>query len=270
MKVSKYKLMLTEDGGGSFGGVPGGEGASGGGGEAQFDGFGRQIGGPAPKVEAEPKPEAKPGPTGMTAEDIARITAEAVKAVQPPAPPKQYSQDELDTMFKVWKPDASVVEQLLAGGEDALGAVTAMRDGMLQQFNTLMQYQMQIMREELMKEISPMSAYAQEQQAERAKSKFYEKHQDLKDYDAVVDMVFGQLKNEGYKAKSLDEAFDTLAGRVRTVLKLDANAGGGASPAVTQNSGQRPAPLGDGGRGGGGTNRAPASGNVFEELFTRR
>jgi hypothetical protein len=48
--------------------------------------------------------------------------------------PKQYTQEELDKYFKVWKPDVKFIERILGDDkEDALKAVLDMRDGLAEQ-----------------------------------------------------------------------------------------------------------------------------------------
>src|SRR5207302_1337461 len=70
-----------------------------------------------------------------TAEDIAaavqRGTEAAAARAQQPAE-RQYTQQELDQIFKVWNPTEDLITKLLGGGPDAVKAMVEIRQGLLQ------------------------------------------------------------------------------------------------------------------------------------------
>jgi hypothetical protein len=164
-------------------------------------------------------------------------------------------------MFNVWKPDANMVQAVLNGGEDALKAFVAMRDGLARQWGTLMQYQMEILKNELLGRMAPVESFAAEQAAAQDREQFFKQNEDLRPYEQLAQTVFYALKAEGYQARDTAEAYKTLADRTRALINNGAGTGaapsGGAQQRTT--SGKRPAQLSAGSQAGGGGPSAPAA-----------
>ena len=196
----------------------------------------------------------------LTADQIRRSVAAGVRDAQPPAAPRQYTADELDRMFNVWKPDATMVQAILNGGEDALKAFTAMRDGLARQWGTLMQYQMEILKNELVGRMAPIESFAAERAAEQDREAFFKQNEDLRPFEQLAQTVFYALKAEGFQAKDVKEAYQVLADRTRALLGNGAGAGAAPSGGAPQRttSGKRPAALTSGSQAGGGGHSAPA------------
>ncbi len=90
----------------------------------------------------EEKPEVKETTTpALTAKEIADAVREGVRPVEQQ---KEYTQAELDKIFKVWEPDEGLVAKLMAGGADSIAALKLMREGLAGQFGQLIQYQLQV------------------------------------------------------------------------------------------------------------------------------
>ena len=197
----------------------------------------------------------------LTAQQIRESVAAGVRDAQPASAPRQYSPAELDKMFNVWNPTQEQVDQLLQGGEGALKALVSMRDSLTRQFGTLLQYQLDVLKEELGARISPMETFAGEQAAARDRESFFNYAPDLKDYEQLTQTVFFALKAEGFQAKDTAEAYQVLADRTRALLPRGNGSGaapsGGAHTATRATN--RPARLSSGSQAGGGGASAPAA-----------
>jgi hypothetical protein len=211
---------------------------------------------------------------------------------------KQYTQEELDKYFKVWKPDVKFIERILGDDkEDALKAVLDMRDGLAEQFETLQSMQRNLLKQELMKELAPALKFAKENAATKEKEVFYQEHADLKDHDELVQIVYKAMLQEGFRAPNITEARKALAERVRKLVPAGTGGGTGGSGSGssagqssggsqqnngqqtggkggnngdggTQGAGKRPAQLNSGSQtGGGGDGSGSAGTNVFQEIF---
>ena len=228
-------------------------------------------GGGAPTQGGEgggtPPPAA---PASLTPEQIAEAINKSAlgKRLNEPAPAQdpfanmspEQRQAKFDEAFNVWNPSEDVVKRILAGGQDALGAVAMMRDGISKQAVTMASYLVAQLKEELSAQLNPIQTHYQEQQVAKLYDKFYEANADLKPYDTIVRAVVDQMKAGGAKFSSPEEAFKELASRVKATMKqipgLDgaaAPAGGGKGP--NGQPGKMP-PLSSGGQGGTGRGSA--------------
>jgi hypothetical protein len=197
----------------------------------------------------------------LTADAIRRSVAEGVRDAQPAAAPKQYSRQELDQMFNVWNPSQEEVDQLLQGGEGALKSLVAMRDALTKQFGTLLQYQLEMLKNELGGRIAPMESFASEQAAAKDREAFFAYAPDLQGFEQLAQTVFFALKAEGFQAKDTAEAYKVLADRTRALIPEGANGSGATQSggARVATSGARPARLSTGSQAGGGGPSAPAA-----------
>ncbi len=217
-----------------------------------------------------------PTPTpALTPDQIRASVADGVRDAQPKptTEQRQYTQDELDQMFNVWKPSEDLVTRVLGGGEDALKALTELRDGLSKQFGTLLQYQIELVKRELGEQFSPALSFTQERAAAQDREDFFSQHEDLKAHEELVQTVFNALKAEGYSAKDKAEAYKTLADRSRKLLGGNGATAGaaqsnGAKTTTTTQPGKRPASLSSGSQAGGGSGgSAPAGPFPGAEVF---
>jgi hypothetical protein len=271
-------LLLSPDGADS-GGVDTGTavagGAGGESGEQLFEGAGAECGegkmGDGEGGEGAAAAEVKA--TGLSKEDIAAILKEAgvgerpaaVAATERAAPP---TADELEKMFNVWKPDAALLTQLRSEKpEDALAALTLIRDGLLKQAMTMAEYRVQQLLKGLTDEhITPLHEFVTEAQATSFRNDFFEKYPDLEKYEALVDAVAAKLQASGFKGDSREAVMKKFSDETQLVVKQLLAAGGGGSAAAaggedgagvgkgagTGASQRRMSTLTGGGQGGGG------------------
>jgi hypothetical protein len=222
-----------------------------------------------PRTGEPTKPAAFPTPEQITASvrEGLRQSHEAA-----PAAPREYSQAELDQMFNIYQPTPEIIQRLLAGGEDALKAFVEIRDGLGRQFGTLLQYQLELARRELVSHVDPALRFVAEAAAKADREDFFSQHEDLKDYELLTQTVFNALKAEGYQAPDKATAFKTLADRTRALLPTASGNGSGTTPSggsrtKTSPTERRPASLSSGSQAGGGGGSAPQAPFPGAEVF---
>jgi len=221
----------------------------------------------------QPAQAAPAAPPQLTPEQIRdSVRAGLKEGLESTQPEKQYTPEELDSMFNVWKPSPELLQQVLAGGEEGLKALLAVRDGLSKQFGTLLQYQLELLRREMRGEMAPAVSFVSEESARRDREDFFKQHEDLREHEELTQMVFNALKGEGYQAPDKATAYKVLADRTRALLPTAGN-GSGSSPtggARTNNQsqgGSRPARLSSGSQAGGGGPSAPAAPFPGAEVF---
>jgi hypothetical protein len=172
-------------------------------------------------------------------------------------------------MFNVWEPTEDIVQRILAGGQDGLQAMMEMRDGLSRQFGTLLQYQMEVVRRDMMEHMTPAITFAREQAAARDREDFFGQNEDLRAHEQLTQTVFDALKAQGYQAPDKTTAYKTLADRTRALLGNGTGAAptGGAPTRTTTQTGKRPAQLSSGSQAGGGGPSAPAVPFAGAEVF---
>lgn len=226
---------------------------------------------PTPRT-GEPTP---PSPAFPTAEQITASVREGLRQSQTTAPqaPREYTKEELDQLFNVWNPSPELVQRVLAGGEDAVKAFVELRDGLSRQFGTLLQYQLELARRDLVTQMDPALKFVAEAAAQRDRDEFFRQNEDLKPYEMLTQTVFNALKAEGYVAPDVATAYKTLADRTRALLPTAGGNGSGTTPSGgsrttrTTPTDRRPASLSSGGQAGGGGGSAPQAPFPGAEVF---
>lgn len=216
----------------------------------------------------EPQPQPPPPPQGLTPEQIRQSVSAGVRDAQPVQPPRQYTPAELNKLFNVWEPSDEIVERIRSGGPDALAALGAVRDGLAKQFGTLLDYQLRIVKEDLISHMSPALTFAQEAAASKDREDFFSQNDDLREHEQLTQTVFDALKAQGYQAPDKATAYKTLADRTRALLGNGAGTGqpsGARRTTPTQT--KRPAQLSSGSQAGGGGPSAPAVPFPGAEVF---
>jgi hypothetical protein len=216
--------------------------------------------------KSEQQRQDKPEIKTLTADEIDQRIKDATK---PPEKQKEYTPEELDKIFKVWKPSDDFLTQIRS--EDpavAVKAITDMRDGLLEQFSTIQLHERALLLEQIRKEFSPVQSFAKEQAAKKEKDEFFKSNEDLKGQEELVNVVYKAMVQEGYKATDIAQARKDLAERVRKLVPNLSGTQQGNGSNNNNNSTSKPASLSSGSQAGGGSGggkSAPA--NVFEEIW---
>ena len=193
--------------------------------------------------------------TGLTKDDITDILSRVMPSGgerEQRQPDRQYTQDEIDKMLNVWKPDAGFLRKMGFAEPTAeqLSAINELRDNLVRQANTMSEARIQQLFTERQKEIDEVRGYISEQRAQAATNAFFAKNPELKPYVEIVDAVSAKLDASGFKAPSQDKVFEEIARNTTEVLKrmnVKVEKKGGKS------AGNRMAQLTGGGQGGGDT-----------------
>lgn len=166
--------------------------------------------GAKPAVE-EPTPKRL-----LTDEDIAALKTVVQPQQQQAAPQKELTQDEIDKLLHVWKPDAKWYERLSAGGDEAMKAVNEMQQGLMAQSARRTQLELMQLRAEL----QPGLVSAQNVAASAEEAKFYADHKDLAPHKDVVEFIYGKLNTSGKLAgMSPSQMYKAVADETRAYAK---------------------------------------------------
>jgi hypothetical protein len=262
--MNMWELILLSPDGGEGGGADDGDDGQ----QARIAGD-NEEGNLDEKVdEGDDEDKEKPD-TGLTKDDITDILSRVMPAGEsraPHEPPRQYTQDEIDKMLNVWKPDASFLRKMgfTEPTAEQLTALNELRDNLIRQANTMSEARIQQLFSERQKEIDEVRGYISEQRAQAATSAFFTKNPELKPYEEIVDAVSAKLEAGGFKASSQDKVFEEISKNTNEVLKrmnikLEKK---------TPNRGtSRMATLAGGGHGGGGGDKGGAKRKLGMEIF---
>lgn len=188
----------------------------------------------APKVE-EKKEEVKVAPAvttqaPLTAQQIAAIAAETVRASQPVvkqvAP--QLTQEEIDKQLGVVKvtPEMCVEMGLPAEAAPFLDKLQkSIVTNAVRMANVIIEQK----AAELNSKVDPHISFAQRQQHIMLEHQFREANPDLKGYEPIVNDIAAKLKQSGFRGNQ-EQAFQKIAEETRKYLK-----GMGIDPATKTN-----------------------------------
>lgn len=220
-------------------------------------------------------PAAQAPAPSVTSEDIARILREGFEKVAPPQQQpqpqqRQYTQEEYDRHFNVYRPKGELIKAIREGDEAAaLVAVNDMVNGIVKHAVTMAHYSNLAQREEIEQRLSPALQYIQRAQVEQWKKEFLDQNKDLVGYEPIMTQIADAAKARGVKFKTKEEAFKFVADETKKVIAtIPGLQKGGAAPAAAAQPGQqsqrqsRMPALSRGGQGGvGGTSGSSAGGS---------
>lgn len=218
-------------------------------------------------------PPAQASP-GLSKDDVAEILRKANVGQAPPQPatPQQQniSEEDFNKMFNVHRADEKFLRDLLGldpetqVAPERLAAFNQYGQALVRQAVTMAAFQIDAIKQELTKQMSPAVTFAQQQEHERLKTEFFKTNEDLKPYEPLVTEVYQRLAASGWKG-SKEEAFKTIADNARTILKqLPGDLLSQQSSPESQTKAPKPAhkmsTVSSGGQGGAGGAKAPKSG----------
>lgn len=137
--------------------------------------------------------------------------------------PQQYTQEQLDKMFNVYRADEGLVERMFgdyATPQQRVEALNAMIQGVVRHVATVMQYQSQQLEQQLSGRFSPALDMVQEQKEQNFTSALTEAYPTLRGHEGVIRDVINGLKQQGYQAKDGLEAGRVVAAQVEKLLKM--------------------------------------------------
>ena len=178
-----------------------------------------------------PTPTATQAQPILTASQTAELVQQTIKGLQPAAPEKQWTQEDFDKTFNVYKPTAQEITDVLAGGDGAITALNRIVAGIVKQATTMAAlHQAQLLEDFEKNKLAPLSDVHKdylERQTEKVKGAFFTKYPELKPHETLVIAVGTQLQQQGFKGTP-EDAFKAVAEQVGAILKTAGVQPGGA------------------------------------------
>lgn len=202
-----------------------GEGEGEGQGEDGQGGEGEGQGGEG-EGEGEGQGQGQQQQTQLTPDQIADKVAARWAATQQQhqqqqrQPEKQYTPEELDKLFNVWKPSPTLLKALREGDEEAaLKEIIGMRDGITKQQVTMFNMVLDARLKELDTKYADYGREVDAIRGQREEKKFFTTHPDLSKYTKTVRMVFAQHLASGVRYSTPEQASKAVADEARALLK---------------------------------------------------
>ena len=175
-------------------------------------------------------------------------------------PQKEITVEEAKRMLNVWEPSPEWIAKY-DNIETRNQALAEQRDGVIRQADTIMQYRMREMMQQMEQRYSPVVEYMQQNEARAGEYRFAQSYPALASpaLRPVLFAVSQSLLQQGVRFRSEAEMFNTIAKGVESVVKVnqpDFKLGNGARP---QQRGGIPVTTpgaGGGSDSGGGTSGA--------------
>lgn len=232
---------------------------------------------PATPVTPTPITPATPTSTTLDKESIRELVTGVARAVAPKEKAPEMSMEEFNRVMNVLNITPEYAQKLGLNPE-AAPVLQELFQGIAKQAVTMATYQINQARQELETRfnagLTPLQQHIQKQVEGQAKDEFMKAYPDLKGFEPVLELVYAQMKTEGYQAKTKEEAFKAVADRAQTMIKT--LPGMTAVPVGTVKQAGQPTPgqgahrmstLSGGGQGGVGGSSGGTRKSTSERLF---
>ena len=198
---------------------------------------------------------------GQFREDVATVNKDAPNK---PLTPEQIA--EARKALNFWEPGDEFFTEF-NNMETQKSAMQKMRDGLTQQFATMMQAYFQDQRGQILQQVNPALAFVQQHEERQRMDAFDGKYPDLSKQELrpLMNFAADQLRKQGKTYDSQDALFDDVAKGMAAIIQTqnpDFKLSAGSSPAKNKPNPNaiKPAPSGGGGGGGGNANTEAGSG----------
>lgn len=223
---------------------------------------------------AETPSETTDKSTAGSAQVTAEAIAEAMKKAGLAKTERQYTQEDFDRAFRVFKADRKHLEALRRAisddsyADEGVATLQEIAQGIYTQAATMAAYLAQRLKEEeLGPRLAAVEQWMHENRVNKLREQFYSQYEDLKPYEAIVDSVADKLIATGFSG-SVEEGFKLVADKARSLIKTllsGSGKGGERSNAPTS----KMSTLLGGGQGGAATSdlgkgKMPPGLEVFE------
>ena len=168
----------------------------------------------------------------LTQEQIREIVKGTAEGLRPQQPQQtRLTQEQADQMLNVYRVQAATGHEIAASlglqlsDEQAVKFATvlnAVLDGKTKQAVTMSSIQLEALKRgelsELRNNVTPLMQMREQQHEQAMQERFYSKNPDLKPYESILAMVYTEMKTEGLRFKTEEEAFSAASTRARAVL----------------------------------------------------
>lgn len=230
---------------------------------------------PTTTHEAEPlvpsQPQAPVQAPSTTTVDARQLASEfgQVLGQQFRPPPKQITAEEAKRLLNVWEPTPEWLAKY-DNLETRNAAIAEQRDGMVRQIDTITQFRMREMMDQIQQSYGPVVQYMQQNEARAGEYRFNTVYPQLSSpgLRPVLFAVAQSLLANGARFNDERQMFETIAKGVESVIKvsnpefkLGGGGNGGATPKAVRGRGNAGGiPVTTPGSGAGGSEPAAASG----------
>ena len=220
-----------------------------------------------PAAPVTPQSQAQSPGLVMDEKMLRTLVRETADAVKPQAPPPQMSMDEFNRVMNVFQATPEVAQKLGLAPE-AAQTLNEVLQAVARQAVTMAEYRIRDIESGLRKhydgQLTPLQQHYQAQQEQQYRSEFLASNKDLVGWEPLLEATYAQLKAEGKRFETKEQAYKEIADRARAVIKKLPNSGnaqnGETAATTTPTNGRRMSTLTGGGQGGaGGGKGAPAS-----------
>ena len=216
----------------------------------------------AAQAERDRQAAGQQGGAGMTSEQISALVKSAVGEVaqqHAPQDPPEVMLAKFNKAFNVYQFDPEKLARL-GYSPDQIEAIRPiyedMRDGFVRQSVTMSNYQIGLLKEELINMFRPALTVAQQQMEEKLKAEFLDTHKDLVGYEPLLEEIKNRYVAQNRQFKSKDELFSTIATEAKAIIsKVFAKGGtgtGAGGAGQQQQQSHRMSTVSAGGQGGAG------------------
>jgi hypothetical protein len=201
------------------------------------------------ETPAEPKTPAAPAvDPNAIAEAVTRGMQQAQQSQQ-----SQLSEEEIQQRMNVWNPDeqlANSLREALTAEEfdpnNVTAAMSQIRDGLVKQLTTYVQYYGQYLQNQMNQQYQPMMEQYQQQQMQQRQESFYKKYPGLKQFNEVMPAIAQAVKASGQtfnsdaeQEKALVDAAVNFIRKTNPNFSAEQAKGGGTKPANLSFGGQQ-------------------------------
>lgn len=227
----------------------------------EFDDLGGDNGGGAIEtteapVEGDPGVGASPEPQRYTLEEFQQMQSTFQQNQPQVEPQKEYSEEELNELLKVYNPDMGLAQRLFGeyATEDHVTALQEMVKGIVTHLTTVQGYASNALRNQLSEQFRPALDSVEEQKISSFASGLASRYPALNGKEQLIRQTVDNLRAQGVRAQSAEEAERLILGHVEQMAKaFDPSFSFHGQPQQQQNNGTMPqmANMGSGGSGGG-------------------
>lgn len=193
-----------------------------------------EVGTETQETDVGQQQQQTPSQPSLTQEQWTKLmqtTAETLKPLVQPQQQQQWTQEDFDRTFNVVR----VTPELAAAlglAETSVPKLQEFAHAIARQATTMAEWRIgevtRQMQQQFNQQLTPLQQYYKQQQDVEYERQFMTKHPEFKGMEPVLRNIYAKLQAEGRTFKTVEEAFNEVAGQAKTIL--DALKKAGAAP----------------------------------------